>query len=128
VTGNPHTPIYTRRDLAELVAEHDREHPDHSDNCDCENGLISMLRVYFAPTEPIITDEPAPYIPPDTRPPQTENPSKRKPWLNQREAETQAEYNHRTSHSCYNCGQYISDREELNEHEDNCSQQGRRAQ
>ncbi len=129
MTGKPHTSIYTRRDLAELVARHDRQHPDHRDGCDCETGIIAILRrIYFAPTEPITTDEPKPYSPPDTQPPRiTEEASERRPWLKRRDGETQEDYDHRTSHSCYNCGQYISDREALNRHEDECSQQGRRA-
>lgn len=121
------SPIYTRSDLAELITQHDQEHPDHGRTCDCANGLIKALRTYFAPAEPATMDVPRPYVPPFAQPPKpAEDASERRPWLKQRDGETQAEYDHRISHSCYNCGRYIKDRDKLNQHEDQCSQQGRR--
>jgi hypothetical protein len=127
VTGKSwYTPIYTRQDLADLVAQHDREHPDHDDDCSCRNGLIAMLRTYFAPVRPFTNAIPAPNVPPDEPPTNNDNRA-RKPWLNRRPDETKEQYDFRISRSCYNCGTFIVDGEALNRHEDECSAQGRRA-
>ncbi len=122
-----HMPIYGRKDLAELVAKHDREFPDHGANCACQNGLITTLRTYFAPVEPV-TNVVAPYVPPDSRPGRIRNESDpRKAWLKRRQSETEAQYDYRISHSCYNCGTFIVDKQALNLHEDECSVQGKRS-
>lgn len=41
----------------------------------------------------------------------------RRPWLQKRADETEAEYQHRTNHSCYWCGEFREDLNELDEHE-----------
>lgn len=115
------TTIYSRQDLAELVAKHDREHPDHGNDCACHNGLIATLRMRFAsavPTPGVATSA--------AQAAETHESGARKPWLNRRAGETQAQHDHRISHSCYNCGAFIVDMEALNRHEDECSAQGRR--
>lgn len=124
------TPIYTTEDLARLVANHDREHPEHGHDCGCENGLLPMLRTYFDPPASPMADTFPPYVPPDLEKaepqPQPHARQGRKPWLQQREDETEEQYNHRTSHSCYNCGAFIVDTQLLDLHEDECSRQGKR--
>lgn len=71
-----HMPIYTPTELAGLVAKHDREHPDHTEDCGCHNGLIWTLRIYFAPTISVGSDDsPRPYVPPDVLSPRTHPPT-----------------------------------------------------
>lgn len=80
VTDPPHGPIYTYRELAELVAVHDREHPDHGGDCSCRHGLITAARALFVSmaqpiprmvhgprryVRPDVVHEPRPYVPPD---------------------------------------------------------------
>jgi hypothetical protein len=84
--------ICTPKHLAEMVAKHDR---DHADDCGCENGIISTLRIYFAPKISNVYDGPPPYIPPDVLPPRTLDASERKPWLNRRSGETNAKFDYR---------------------------------
>lgn len=132
MTAHSRTPIYARKDLAALVAEHDREHPDHGPDCGCRNGLIWTLRIYFAPAVSVGgSGGPPPYVPPDVLPPRgpdvwpADSPEviERKPWLQRRTEETSVDYDFRISHSCYNCGMFIVDSAALNQHED---QHGRR--
>lgn len=127
MTSKPsHTPIYTREDLAKLVAQHDREHPDHDRDCSCRNGVIAALRTYFAPAVRPVSTVTA-YVPPDSQSADGQDDGKeRKPWLTRRAGEARAQYDHRISHSCFNCGTFIVDRNALDLHEDECSQQGRR--
>ena len=118
---------YTAKELAELVSQHDQEHPDHRGECDCYNGIIRILRTFFTPTKRPLPIEPRPYVPPDLMGTLRQvNGSVKKPWLRQRDGETKEKYNWRISHSCYNCGTVISDRTVLNAHEDSCPAQGRR--
>ncbi|HCU51531.1 MAG TPA: hypothetical protein DGG94_17310, partial [Micromonosporaceae bacterium] len=105
MTNEKFTPIYTTRELAELVTKHDEEHPGHGRDCPCENGMISTLRIYFAPVEPFAKAV-KPYVPPEIKQEQSKlphDPNMLKPWL-ARGDETRREYDWRILHSCYNCG------------------------
>ena len=85
------------------------------------------FRLYVAPIAPVVDDGPLPYVPLGVQP-HMPGAGKRKPWLKQRAGETKEQFDHRTSHSCYNCGTYIANGAALNDHEDQCSDQGRRVQ
>jgi len=120
--------VYTAKELAELVAVHDREHSDHKFDCMCHNGILPALRTFFQPAGQPVSDSPRPYVPPDVvAPRRCSNEAARKPWLTRREGETKAQYDWRISHSCYNCGTVIADDALLNGHEDDCSAQGKRS-
>jgi hypothetical protein len=70
MTAAPQARIYTLRELADLLAQHDREHPKHGENCGCRHGLIWAARMLFASTArpaPVAVFEPRPYVPPDVR-------------------------------------------------------------
>lgn len=127
MTDKKFTPIYPVQELAELVTKHDKEHPDHGRDCLCENGMMSTLRIYFTPVEPNVKAV-KPYMPPEIKrdqpkPPRDENILK--PWLAQRDNETQKDHAWRVAHSCYNCGTVIVDQSVLDRHEDRCGSQGR---
>jgi hypothetical protein len=70
MTATP-TRVYSTRELAELLNDHDRKHPLHRSNCGCHNGLIKATRELFAATSrppmPIQQPGPRPYVPPDVR-------------------------------------------------------------
>lgn len=116
------------QELADLVTKHDQERPDHGDDCGCHNGIIPTLRIYFGPPIQPGPDEYAPYIPPETKHAESKpHPGEdRRPWLKQRGDEDRQQYDFRISHSCYNCGTFIVDKNLLNVHEDQCSHQGKR--
>lgn len=66
----PRAPIYTSRELVELLAEHDRTYPGHGNGCSCGNGLIRAARTLFASTArpgPVAAFAPRPYVSPDVR-------------------------------------------------------------
>ena len=71
--GTPHRAIYTGRELAELLAEHDRKYPKHGTDCPCGHGLIRATRTLFGSTVPAaqpvprVVHEPRPYVSPDVR-------------------------------------------------------------
>jgi hypothetical protein len=61
-------PIYSTRELATWLVEHDRNYPQHGSDCSCRHGLISAARVLFASTArlaPVVVFEPRPYVSPD---------------------------------------------------------------
>lgn len=125
MTGKPsRTPIYTRQELVELVGQHDGEHPDHGNECSCHDGLIATLRTQFAPA--VLAGNLPPRQPPAAQAAKNHERDTRRPWLTRRAGESQAQYDFRTSHSCYNCGVFIVDMAALNRHEDECSARGRR--
>jgi hypothetical protein len=71
VTAAPQAKIYSTRELADMLNEHDRKHPSHRSNCGCGHGLIKAARDLFArtlpPPIPIQQPGPRPYVPPDVR-------------------------------------------------------------
>ncbi|MGH9961828.1 MAG: hypothetical protein ACREBC_32645, partial [Pyrinomonadaceae bacterium] len=63
-----HPPIYSTRELAKLLAEHDQGHPDHGNDCTCHHGLFKAARTLFASTArpvSVAANEPRPYVSPD---------------------------------------------------------------
>lgn len=63
-----HAPIYSTRELVALLTEHDREHPDHGNECTCRQGLIKAIRILLASKTrpvPVVVNAPRPYVPPD---------------------------------------------------------------
>ncbi|GAB2740202.1 hypothetical protein GCM10027174_12010 [Salinifilum aidingensis] len=56
--------------------------------------------------------------------PSTRRSSGRPPHMRRRPDETQQQYRERLSRSCYRCGWYSTDAEELDAHEDQCTAGG----
>jgi hypothetical protein len=64
--------IYTTRELAELLTEHDEKHSRRRFGCDCDQKLIDATRELFARTLPLpapIPQQPGlrPYVSPFAR-------------------------------------------------------------
>lgn len=117
--------IYSTTELAELAFKHDEAYPGHGSGCACENGVISAFRTYHGPSNPV-GNAVVPYVPPQMRLTKPIN-IDRKSWQAQRDDESFAHHVFRVSHSCYNCGNFFVDLAMLDQHEDNCSTQGKRS-
>lgn len=70
--------------------------------------------------------QPKPYVPLSVHAHEFRQPKGHgvRPWMLRRNGETTAAWLDRTNHSCYRCGTYIADMQELDTHEAGCRVSG----